>query len=307
MIECAIIGGGPAGLSAALVLGRAKRHVTIFDEDKPRNAVTNKSHGYLTRDQITPREFKDIAIKEVLQYPTVSIEQETVTAITKISSGFAVHMSSGREATAKYVLLATGLVDVLPDIPGLRDFYGHSLYSCPFCDGWEMRDRPLAVIIDQPQTMHYAMMISNWTDDLILFTNGADHLNDIDRERLAFNNIAIIESPITNFSGENKELQTVHTEDGRTILRTGGFIAPHSMKPPQLVDSLNLARTEHHGLQVNGFGETSLEGMYAAGDTALNVQPQLINAASEGSKVASMILKRLIEEEFYKRPSAISE
>jgi len=139
VLDCVIIGGGPAGLNAALVMGRAGRKTILFDEDKPRNRVTQESHGFITQDGVKPSEFKKRARTDVQKYRSVSIKEERVEIIEKASGVFRIQTKGGTDYMAKKVLLATGLRDVLPEIPGIQNVYGTSVFSCPFCDGWEMQ------------------------------------------------------------------------------------------------------------------------------------------------------------------------
>lgn len=176
--DCIIVGGGPAGLNAALVLGRTRRKVALIDNNQPRNAVTHASHGFITRDGVTPAEFRRIAYEEVLRYPSVEHIQTEIISINKNDSGFAVLDSFGRHIEARRLILATGLKEVLPEIEGLRPLYGKSLFNCPYCDGWELRDQPLVVVSENPHVFHMAKMLLNWSKDLVICTNGQTFLSD---------------------------------------------------------------------------------------------------------------------------------
>jgi thioredoxin reductase len=139
-----VIGGGPAGLNAALVLGRSSRKTILFDDNKPRNTVTSESHGFITRDGINPKELKRIAQEELYRYPNVRVEKQRVHRINKENTLFKVETENGEAYSAKKIILATGFKEVLPDIPRVKEFYGKSLFICPFCDGRELKDRPLS-------------------------------------------------------------------------------------------------------------------------------------------------------------------
>ena len=171
-IDCAIIGGGPAGLNAALVLGRARRTVLVFDDNQPRNAVTQESHGFLTRDGVKPDEFRTLAHQDISKYPSVEIQHVRVTAIRHADASFEITTEKGDLLSAKTVLLATGLKELLPTIDGLHDYYGKSVFCCPYCDGWELRERPLVVISEGPHTFNLVKVVWNWSHDLLLCTNG---------------------------------------------------------------------------------------------------------------------------------------
>jgi thioredoxin reductase len=187
LFDCAIIGGGPAGLNAALVLGRARRNTLLFDNNNPRNAVTQESHGFITRDGIKPKEFREIAHKEISKYPSVTYVKKEITSIIKNNQIFELATSEKELYHSKTIIISSGLKDVLPNIENISDYYGKSLFNCPYCDGWELRDRPLIVIIDdQVQGFHFIQTIYNWSKDLIVYTNGKPFLNT-EQKRLIHN------------------------------------------------------------------------------------------------------------------------
>jgi thioredoxin reductase len=171
--DCAIIGGGPAGLNAALILGRARRNVILFDNNNARNAVTQESHGFLTRDGIKPKKFREIAHKELARYLSVICAKREVNSVSRKKSIFELVTSKRERYQSRTIIISTGLKDVLPSIDGIHDYYGKSLFHCPYCDGWELRDKPLIVIIgEQVQGFHFIQTIYNWSRDLIVCTNG---------------------------------------------------------------------------------------------------------------------------------------
>src|SRR5690606_33431737 len=141
LFDCAIIGGGPAGLNAALVLGRARRHILLFDNNNPRNAVTQESHGFITRDGIKPTEFRKIAHKEISRYPSVKFKKKQITSVVKNDSLFELRTSENEIYQAKSIIIATGLKERIPEVDKFSDYYGKSLFNCPYCDGWELRDK----------------------------------------------------------------------------------------------------------------------------------------------------------------------
>ncbi|MDX1807660.1 MAG: NAD(P)/FAD-dependent oxidoreductase, partial [Paenisporosarcina sp.] len=174
MKDCIIIGGGPAGLNAALVLGRARREIVLLDHNNARNKVTHASHGFITRDGIKPSEFREIAHKEFKSYPSVEIVSDQVVKLTTIKNGFKVTTDRGYEWDCRKVILATGVKEKFPNIPTLQDFYGTSIFNCPYCDGWEYNDKPLAVFGLIDYTIHMAGILKNWSQDLMIFTNGEE-------------------------------------------------------------------------------------------------------------------------------------
>ena len=299
LFDCAIIGGGPAGLNAALVLGRARRNTILFDNNSPRNAVTQESHGFITRDGIKPKEFREIAHKEIGKYPSVIYEKEEITSITKKDQLFELVTSNNELYQSKTIIISTGLRDVLPDIENISDYYGKSLFNCPYCDGWELRDKPLVVIIEeQTQGFHFIQTIYNWSKDLIVCTNGKPILNP-DQKRLIHNKgIKIIESKIKNFEGKNGQMEKIHFENGESIIRKGGFVLPQPIQASDFAKKLGCEYNSSGGISVDFYGRTNIQGVYAAGDASVFAPAQLIIAAADGLKAAAGVNRDLIQKEF---------
>ncbi|WP_281884966.1 NAD(P)/FAD-dependent oxidoreductase [Paenibacillus sp. YYML68] len=294
--DCAIIGGGPAGLNAALVLGRARRTVALFDDHRPRNAVTHASHGFITRDGIHPSEFRRIAYEEVLGYPTVYHWQAEAIDIRRTGHGFVVRMASGEAVEARRIILAAGLKETFPQIEGLSDYYGKSLFACPFCDGWELRDRPLVVISEFPALMHKVKLLLNWSADLVVCTNGSSVLSIEQRQQLADRHIRVVDSRVVSLTGSNGMLERVHFADGTSLARSGGFIDPTLTSKAVFHQPLGYHLTEHGGIVIDEMGRSTAEGVYAAGDSAYLMPSQLIYAAASGSKAAMAVFADYIEE-----------
>jgi thioredoxin reductase len=297
LFDCAIIGGGPAGLSAALVLGRAKRNVLLLDEGKPRNAVTHESHGFLTRDGVEPGEFRAIAYQEIARYPSVEIQRARVVEASKHDAHFEVATGEGEHFQAKTILLATGLKDVLPEIDGIHDYYGKSLFACPYCDGWERRDQPLVVISDSISPFHMAKVVWNWSRDLLICTNGHTLLTTEEKETLRRNNIQVVEDKIVALVGENGMLEKVVFASQGESVRTGGFVGGWPVQASSLGADLGCEINAQGRLVTDALARTTVKGVYAAGDTATPFA-QLIMAAAEGSKAAAAVNMDLIESEF---------
>ncbi|APH05840.1 pyridine nucleotide-disulfide oxidoreductase [Bacillus weihaiensis] len=298
IVDCAVIGGGPAGLNAALVLGRSRRNTILFDDNKPRNSVVSESHGFITRDGINPQEFKRVAHEELSKYPDVRIEKQRVHRINKENTLFQVETENGRIYSAKKIILATGFKEVLPDIPRVKEFYGKSLFSCPFCDGWELRDRPLAVIANDQRALHMVKMVSNWTNDLIVFTNGNKIFSLEEQELLNSYGISIKEKKIDTFIGEDGMLNKIQLEDGTAVLREGGFITAEWKQAASFDSTLKYTLNEHGGIETDSWQRTNTEGVFACGDTRIAGPSQLIIAAAEGSMAAISVNAALIEEKF---------
>ncbi|NOU96609.1 FAD-binding protein [Paenibacillus sp. LMG 31456] len=296
--DCAIIGGGPAGLNAALVLGRARRSIALIDSNRPRNAVTHASHGFITRDGVTPAEFRRIAYEEVGRYPSVEHLQTEVVSIGKIESGFEVHDSSGLRVQARKLILATGVKEIFPEIEGLYPLYGKSLFNCPYCDGWELRDQPLVVVSEFPSVFHTAKLLLNWSKDLVVCTNGQASLSDDQKKRLQSKGIVVMEQPISAFVGQNGKLEYVRFADGTQVLRSGGFVAPKLVQSAPFGEHLGCERNELGGIRTDESGRTSIPGLYSAGDASYFMPSQLIFAAASGSRTATSVNMDLTEEDF---------
>lgn len=298
MLDCVIIGGGPSGLNASLVLARAKKNIILFDEDKPRNAVTQESHGFITRDGIKPSEFKRIAKEDLKKYPNFTLHKERVIDIKKEIQSFSIYTESGNVFKARKVILSTGLIDVLPPIDRIHDFYGTSLFICPFCDGWELKDLPLVLIAENQRAFHMTKMIFNWSKDLIVCTNGKQVFSTEQQALLAKNNIKVIEDEILTLHGDEGKLKSVQFKNGNEIERQGGFVTADLKQASSLAKSLGCKQHQNGGIEIDNFGRTNIEGVYACGDISLSTPSQVINAASEGSIVASGVVSDLVNEDF---------
>ncbi|UFT99953.1 NAD(P)/FAD-dependent oxidoreductase [Radiobacillus kanasensis] len=298
LLDCVVIGGGPAGLNASLVLARGKKNVILFDEDKPRNAVTHESHGFITRDGIKPTVFKQSAKKDLMKYPNISIHNQRVTEIKKEDKSFIIHTHDGNSYRSRKVILATGLKDVMPEIEGIHNFYGVSLFSCPFCDGWELRDRALVVIPTAEHAFHITKMIFNWSNDIVVCTNGTKMFSTEQIELLTKKNIKVLEDDILALDGDQGQLEKILFKNGEEIAREGGFVTTRLEQASSLAQKLGCSMNKMGGVEIDSLGRTNIEGIYASGDNSLSGPPQLINAASEGSKAAMGVISDLIYEDF---------
>ncbi|MCC2032581.1 NAD(P)/FAD-dependent oxidoreductase [Microbacterium allomyrinae] len=303
-VDVVIIGGGPAGLSAALNLGRARASVVLVDAGRPRNAATLRSHGFLTRDGIPPLELRKLARAEVAAYPNVRVFDRTVaTALLPTGSGDGLRFIAalqGRGAgipsavSARSVLIATGLRETLPDIPSLRAYYGMTVFSCAACDAWELQDRPLALIGETPDLGSRARLIARWTDRLTVFTNGADVIDTVEEAELAASGIVVERQCIDDLEGERGTVSAVRLADGTRVEIEGGFVRPQWHPALDFVNGLEVERDEFGNLVADRSGRTSVPGLYAAGDAASPGPQQLIVAAGQGARAAAVLVHDLI-------------
>ncbi|ETP69598.1 NAD(P)/FAD-dependent oxidoreductase [Planococcus glaciei] len=297
-VDCAIIGGGAAGLSAALVLGRTRRRVAVFDDNTNRNRVTQESHGFLTRDGIKPEEFRTIAIDQLEPYSSVEHFSKTVSAIERLENGSFTISAAGEEFNAEKVILATGVQETFPDIPGIRDYYGKSLYSCPYCDGWEMRDQPLVVIAEiEAHALHLGKLVYNWSENLVIASNGhrfaSETLQEFERK-----NIRVKSGKIAALEGKAGYLKKLVFEGGEELERTGGFVVPSYYRPNPFAEQLGCELDSNGALVMDTFGRTSVPGVYAAGENISGGPSSLIIAAAEGSKAATAANMELVLERY---------
>ena len=299
LFDCAIIGGGPAGLNAALILGRARRNVMLFDNDNARNAITQESHGFITRDGIKPKKFREIAHKEIARYPSVISANREVTSVSKKKSKFELVTSKKERYESKTIIISTGLKDVLPSIDNIHDYYGKSLFHCPYCDGWELRNKPLVIIIgEQAQGFHFIQTIYNLSKDLIVCTNGDLFENSGQKRFLNNKGIRIIEYKIKKFVGKNGQMEKVVFENGESASRRGGFVMPQMIQASDFGKQLGCKYNSLGGIAVDSFGRTNIKGIYAAGDASVVNPAQIIIAAAEGVRAAAGVNSDLTQKEF---------
>ncbi|MFY0760898.1 NAD(P)/FAD-dependent oxidoreductase [Metabacillus dongyingensis] len=299
MLDCAIIGGGPAGLNAALVLGRARRSVILFDNDQPRNAVTHESHGFITRDGVSPREFRDLAHQDIRKYPSVQTKKVKIAEIQRESSSiFKLITQEGMSYLSRKIIVATGLKESLPNVKGIRNYYGKSIFSCPYCDGWELREQPLVLISENKNAIHMAKMIYQWSKDLVVCTNGKKIMTETEEQLFKRKGIRIKEEPIVNLRGSDGNLEKVVFADGTELNRAGGFVTTELEQPNDLAHSLGCEMNKQGGIIADALGRTNVEGVYAAGDVSVAGPSQLIIAAGEGTRAAMGVNSDLTMEEF---------
>lgn len=298
--DVAVIGGGPAGLSAALNLARSRHRVLVVDAGRPRNAATLVSHGFLTRDGIPPHELRALGRTELAAYSDVTLlDRAIVTGVTRDDEGFALDLASRTpgvptRAQAASLLITTGLREVLPEIPALRAYYGMSLFSCAACDGWELRDKPLAVIGETNDIVDRAILVSRWSTDVTVFTNGAPVVDAADESRLDTRGIRLVREPIDDLEGTKGAVAAVILADGTRVPIEGGFIRPRWEAAHDFLGDLTPATDSDGHLVVDRSGRTSVDGIYAAGDVAAPGAQQLIVAAGAGARVAAVLTHDLL-------------
>lgn len=294
--DVVVIGAGPAGLSAALNLVRAKRTVLLVDANRPRNAATLRSHGFITRDGVSPLELRKLGRAEVESYPEATVVQAVVDAVTAVDGGWSVHgawRGTEVEATARAVVVATGLREEFPALPSLRAFYGTSVHSCVECDGYEKAGESLAFIAETPDLVDRALLVAAWTDDLVVYTNGAPVLDDRGRERLAAAGVRVDERPVADLEGDRTGMTGVRLTDGHVEAHTGGFVRPVWHVDLDWLDA-PVVRDAEGLVVVDRSGRTGVDGLYAVGDVTPPGPEQLIVAAGHGAVTAAAVHRDLI-------------
>jgi thioredoxin reductase len=292
-----IVGAGPAGLSAALMLGRCRRSVVVFDNGKPRNAPSRALHGYLTRDGIAPADFLRLARAELGQYHSVRIRDEEVSAAEcRPGVGFNVTLQSGETVLARKLLLATGVVDNLPDIPGFRELYGRSVFHCPYCDGWELCDQPLAIYGRGARGVGLSLELTAWSRDLALCTDGPAEIEADDRVRLKRNGITIREERVAALEGSEGALFRVVFESGPALERRALFFTTGQYQRSDLLERLGCVFNDKGTVRTGKYETTHLPGLFVAGDASRAVQ-WVVVAASEGAEAAFAINTDLLNED----------
>lgn len=301
LLDCAIIGGGPAGLSAALVVGRGRKQVIVFDNELPRNRVTQESHGFITNDGMTPFEIRQAGEADLQKYPHIQIKRSQIVDIQKKEESFTLLTHEGDAFEAKKIILATGLQDILPEIEGIHDVYGKTLFSCPFCDGWELKEKALALIAENQRALHMAKLLSNWTKDLIVFTNG-HMLAEEDKTLLTAHSIQVIDVPIVSIDHDNGQLRSLQLANGEIVNREGGFVASEFKQSAPFAEKLGCQMTKNAGIETDILGRTTVSGVFACGDN-LGGPAQLVLAAAAGSQAGMGVIHDLVQEEFQEKTS----
>ena len=300
--DCVVVGGGAAGLSAALVLGRARRRTLVVDDGNQSNLAASGIGGLLGHDGRPPAELYEMGRQELAAYPSVEVRTGTVIGGVRDDDGFVLDLGDGRRERTRRVLLATGMQYRPPEIPGLAALWGRSVFHCPFCHGWEVRDQPLAVLGRGDRAVHQALLLRGWSDDIVVLTNGPAEFSDDDRARLAAADVAIDERAVVELISENGELAAVAFGDGERLQRRGLLVATTLHQRSSLADDLGADQGDATPIaadpvDVDALMRTTSAGVFAAGDLSAPM-PQVAAAIAAGSLAATAVVQSLLTDDY---------
>jgi thioredoxin reductase len=299
--DCVIVGGGAAGLSAGLVLGRARRRALLVDAGEQSNLPAHGIGGLLGHDGRVPAEFYAAGRRELAAYPSVEYRTGEVVAGLRVGEVFELMSAGGRRERTRRVLLATGMEYRPPPIRGLESLWGASVFHCPFCHGWEVRDQPLAVLARGDQAVHASLLLRGWSDDIVLLTDGPTDLGDADRARLAAAGVGIDERPVAEIVSLDRELAAIVFSDGGRLERRGLMVATTLHQRSSLAEQLGVEFAEPTPvaaelIRVDALARTSASGVFAAGDLSAQM-PQVAAAIASGSLAAAAVVQSLLADD----------
>ncbi len=300
MYDVVVVGGGAAGLSGALMLGRARRSVLVIDAGEPRNAPASGVHGFLTRDGMNPAALLQAGREEVRGYGARVLDGRATSA-ESVDGGFTVELEDGRRVGARRLLITTGLVDELPDVPGVRERWGRDVLHCPYCHGWEVRDQPVGVLASGPMAVHQALLFRQLTVDLTLFLHTAPRPTDEETEQLAALGITVVEGEVASLEVHEDRLTGVRLQNGEVIPRSAVVVGPRFAARAGMLAGLGLETTTHPSgigehIEADAMGLTAVPGVWVAGNVT-DLGAQVGAAAAAGAFAAAQINADLVTED----------
>lgn len=298
--DCVIVGGGAAGLSAALVLGRARRVTLLIDAGAQSNLAAHGIGGLLGFDGVPPAQLYAQGRRELAAYPNVEVRSGEVVTAGVAEGGFVVEMADGGAVRTRRVLLAMGMRYETPELPGMAQLWGSSVFHCPFCHGWEVRDKPLAVLANGDRAVHMATMLRGWSDDVVLLTNGRAELADDQRSRLGEAKVEVDERMVTELRSADGELEAVVFADGASMARSGLLVATTLHQRSALAATLGVSfaaasPVSAEAIEIDAMYRTSVPAVFAAGDVSAQM-PQVAAAIAAGSAAAASVVASFLEE-----------
>ncbi len=295
LLDVIIIGGGPAGLNAAVVLGRCRRKVIVFDTGTYRNRWSHGMHNYLTQDDILPADFLKIAHNELKKYDVELSRNKVVHARKNDKDIFIVRDEKGETYHSKKLLVATGLIDNLPEIEGFKEMYGKSVFHCPYCDGWELRNKKIGVYARDKEGWELALTLKIWTDDVTLYTDGKNKVKPSQQKQLDANNIPVVIYPFARIEGKDGQLKKIIFRNGSEYACDAIFFLNGFKQQCDLVEDFGCEVNKKGVVITNRLQQTKTSGLYVAGDASRDMHFVVV-AAAEGAKAGVMINKELQQE-----------
>ncbi|MEP6584649.1 MAG: NAD(P)/FAD-dependent oxidoreductase [Ginsengibacter sp.] len=296
VFDVIIIGGGPAGLNAAIVLGRCNRKVLLFDHGKQRNRYSHGMHNFITRDDISPTDFLKIGLRESKKYGVKILRAEIMHAKKNDQGIFVVKDSKGTIYHSKKLLLATGVADILPEIKGAEKIYGKSMFHCPYCDGWENNNKATGVYSKSKSGIDLSLTLTSYSKKIILYTDGKNYARKKDEELLVKKNITIVTKLVSSFESTRGQIKNIVFEDGTKSPCDALYFSNGYEVQCHLVESLGCNTGKNNIALTNKSQQTNIAGLYVAGDISKDIHFVIV-AAAEGAKAAVYINKELLEEE----------
>jgi thioredoxin reductase len=291
-------------MSAALILGRCRRQVLLCDGGTPRSWAAHRTYGFLSRDGMKLDDFRAASREQLAAYPGVSLSPLEVQSITALAEhGFEVELEDGRKHGCRKVLLASGVFDQLPAIAGIEDFFGVTVQPCPYCDGWELQDLPIAIYGSGERGFEMSRAMTAWSSDLLLCTDGPARLSAPQQQQLRGNGVDIVSTKIAGLVGENGQLQAIRFADGQQRERRALFFDTPCHPQSSLMQQLGCRTTRSGAVATGKYQESSVPGLYVAGNILKDVQLSIV-AAAEGARAAFGINQALTREDFARRASA---
>ncbi|MBD2076839.1 NAD(P)/FAD-dependent oxidoreductase [Phormidium sp. FACHB-592] len=295
VFDVIIVGGGPSGLTTALMLGRACKRVLVCDAGKPRNQVAHAAHGFFSRDGISPAELLQIGREQLRPYDGVEIQVGEVVDAQKLGDRFQVTLGDGNQFVGRKLLLATGMKDSLPAIDGFAELWGSSIFHCPYCHGWEVRDQPLAIYGKGEVGLEMTFMLTNWSRDLVLCSDGPAALTHEQRQQLSDWGVQLREEKITRLEYQDEKLTGIVFTNNEVLPRHGILLRPPSYQHSHLATKLGCKFGSNDIVQVDESKQTSIPGLYAVGDVS-SPYSQIAVAVASGTIAAVAINRTLTEE-----------
>ena len=298
--DVVVVGGGAAGLGGALMLGRSRRSVLVVDTGEPRNAPASAVHGFLSRDGMDPVALLEVGRAEVRGYGAQVLDGRVASAET-VDDGFAVTLEDGRRAGARRLLITTGLVDELPDVPGVRERWGRDVLHCPYCHGWEVRDQAIGILASGPMAMHQTLLFRQLTADLTLFLHTAPEPTDEEAEQLAARGIAVVKGEVASLEVREDRLTGVRMGNGEVVPRSAVVVGPCFAARASMLAGLGLETTDHPSgmgehIEADATGLTAVPGVWVAGNVT-DPTAQVLGSASAGVMAGAHINADLVAED----------